>query len=292
VATVGEDPIRAGEVARLVTKVTRGQPATPAALSILQAQTLEEIIDRRLVLAYARRKDEAPTDEQLQAARADFEAKLARQRRTLEDFLRLQLLTAADFDRQLAWNIVWRKYLARYRTDARAEAYFQAHRRQFDGTELAVSQVLLRPAPGEGPAAIAGLLKQAEAIRAEIADGKTSFADAARQHSAAPSAKQDGRLGWIGRHGPMDEAFSQAAFALEKGQTSPPVRTPFGVALVRCDDVRPGTKSLADARTEVDEALAVELLRKLSETQRRLTAVKYTGAMPHFRPGTREVVGR
>ena len=88
----------------------------------------------------------------------------------------------------------------------------------------------------------------------------------------------------------MDEAFSQAAFALDKGQISPPVRTPFGVSLIRCDDVRPGSRSLSDARPEVDEALAVELLRKLSATQRRLTVVKYTGAMPHFRPGTREVV--
>ena len=76
VAVVAEDPIRSGEVTRLVTKVTRGQPATPAALAILQAQTLEEIIDRRLVLAYARRNDEAPTDEQLQAARTEFEAQI------------------------------------------------------------------------------------------------------------------------------------------------------------------------------------------------------------------------
>ena len=38
------------------------------------AQTLEEIIDRRLVLAYARRNDKAPTDKQLQAARTEFEA--------------------------------------------------------------------------------------------------------------------------------------------------------------------------------------------------------------------------
>jgi hypothetical protein len=253
---------------------------------------LEELIDRRLVLTYARRQGNAPSEEQLAAARAEFEAGLARQHRSLEDFLRLRSLTAADLDRQLAWNIVWPKYLDRYRTESRAEAYFRAHRRQFDGTALATSQILLRPPPGEGPAAIAALCAQAELIRGQIIDGKTSFSDAAAAHSAAPSAKQGGRLGWIGRHGPMDEAFSQAAFALEKGQISPPVRTPFGVVLIRCDDVRPGSKSLADARPDVDEALAMELLRKLAELQRRVTAVKYTGAMPHFHPGTREVEKR
>jgi parvulin-like peptidyl-prolyl isomerase len=279
VALVGEDPIRAGEVARLVARVTRGQPATAAARAILEAQTLEEIIDRRLVLAYARQNDEAPTDEQIAAARAECEAKLARQRRSLEEFLRAESLSKADFDRQLAWNVVWPKYLSRYRTEARAAAYFQARHREFDGTELAVSQILLRQRPGETPGEIAGALERAAAIGAEIAGGKMSFADAARKYSAAPSAKQGGRLGWIGRHGPMDEAFSRAAFALQKGQTSPPVRTPFGVALIRCDDVRPGSKSLAEARADVEEALAVELLRKLSATQRRRTTVKYTGAI-------------
>jgi parvulin-like peptidyl-prolyl isomerase len=295
VATIGDEPIRAVEVARLVTKVARGQPATPAALAILQAQTLEEIVDRRLVLAYARRNDEAPTDEQLQAARGEFEATLARQRRSLDDYLRLQSLTAADLDRQLVWNLVWSKYLARFRTQARAEAYFRAHRRQFDGTELAVSQILLRPAAGgtgsEGatPEAVAQAIKRADAIRAEVTEGKIPFADAAKKYSAAPSAADGGRLGWIGRHGPMDEAFSQAAFALQKDQVSAPVRTAFGVALIRCDDIRPGTKSLADVRAEVDEALAAELLRKLADSQRRLSPVKYTGAIPHFRSGTREV---
>ena len=161
VATVDEEPVWAAEVTRLVTKVTRGQPATPAALTILQAQSLEELIDRRLVLAHARRNDEWPTDEQLQKAREEFNVRLAAQHRSLEEFLRVRSLTAAGLDRQFAWNIVWQKYLARYRTDARAESYFQAHRRQFDGTELAVSQILLRPSPDQPPAAaIADLLNR------------------------------------------------------------------------------------------------------------------------------------
>ena len=62
VATVGGDPIRAGEVARRVAKATRGKKPDADALRFLQAESLEEIIAWRLVLAYSRRVGEAPTE--------------------------------------------------------------------------------------------------------------------------------------------------------------------------------------------------------------------------------------
>ena len=78
----------------------------------------------------------------------------------------------------------------------------------------------------------------------------------------------------------MDEAFSRAAFSLKPGEVTPPVRSPFGVHLIRCDEVRPGKKRLADVRQEVDDALARELFDKLARLAARTTAVKYTGAVP------------
>ena len=185
--------------------------------------------------------------------------------------------------------MVWDRDLAKYCTPERRASWFQNHHAELDGTELVVSHILLRPAAGAAPQEIEGLEKRAESIRAEIASGKLDFAAAAEKYSAGPSSKQGGRLGKIGRQGPMDESFSRPAFALKAGEISPPVRSPFGVHLIRCDEVVPGTKKLAELTGPIDEALAKELLEKIAQREREKTEVKYTSAWPHFKAGTREL---
>lgn len=137
---------------------------------------------------------------------------------------------------------------------------------------------------------MADLLGRAQVIRLEITSRKLSFAEAARKYSAAPSAKDGGRLGFITREGPMVEAFSQAAFALEVGQVSEPVTTQFGVHLIRCDAVKPGSRSWTEVREPLEKALARELLDRLARNQEHYTPVEFTGKVPYLKPGTRELV--
>lgn len=290
VATVGKEPIYAAEVHRLLGKVTRGQKVNPQALPVLQAQTLAEIVDRRLVLAYARHKGWEPSASRIESGIDQLKSKLVAHQQSLEDFLKKEAITQADLRRQIAWNLVWEKLSAWYLSQERMEAYFEKHRREFDGTQVEVSHILLRPKTSGRAHALDEQLQQAEAIRRQIVSGKTSFADAAGRYSAGPSAADGGRLGLIPRRGVMDEAFSRAAFALEPGQVSEPVKTPFGVHLIRCNRVKPGNKPLADVRKELEDALGRELLEKLARFQRVHTPVEFTGKLPYFRPGTRDLV--
>jgi len=286
-ATVGDDPVEVAEVERMMETVFHDKKPTGDLLPMAQALVLEEIVNRRLVLAYARRVGEAPSEEELAKARKELQIRLAAQGRKVSDVLKSESITAADLQRQVLWRLVWDRYLAKYRTPQRRETWFQKHHRELDGTELVVSHILLRSAAGGDPQGSEDLEKQAESIRAEIISGKIDFPAAARKYSAGPSGKQGGGLGHIGRHGPMDESFSLAAFKLTAGEISPPVRTPFGVNLIRCDEVVPGTKKASDLSGPIDEALAKELLAKISQLERRETPVKYTRAWPHFKPGTR-----
>jgi hypothetical protein len=290
VATVGGEAVLLGEARQTLDDALRGKKLTAEMLPYARAQVLEDLVARRLVLAYARRLDQWPGAEDLAAAKARALSQAAAQGRTLPAVLRAASADEADVQRQLAWNVLWAQYLAKYLTVEREDAYFQAHRRELDGTELLVSHVLLQSRPDKTQrSGTEQLVRRAEEIRGEIVAGKLSLAEAAKKYSAGPSGRDGGRLGWIGRRGPMDETFTRAAFALAPGQISPPVRSPFGVHLIRCDEIKPGHKKLADVRREVEDALARELLEKLAAIERQHVPVRYTSAWPHFKPGTREL---
>jgi len=64
----------------------------------------------------------------------------------------------------------------------------------------------------------------------------SSFESLAQQYSKCPSGKKGGSLGWFGR-GQMVREFENAAFSLQKGKTSQPVKTQFGWHIIKVNDV-------------------------------------------------------
>ncbi len=59
-----------------------------------------------------------------------------------------------------------------------------------------------------------------------------SFESLAQKHSQCPSGKNGGDLGFFSR-GKMVPAFETAAFNMEPGQVSTPVKTQFGYHLIK-----------------------------------------------------------
>ncbi len=74
----------------------------------------------------------------------------------------------------------------------------------------------------------------AKVILSRIQKGE-SFAKLAEEFSMDSSKRRGGDLGYFGR-GRMVRAFENAAFALEKGQVSQPVKTEFGWHLIKVTD--------------------------------------------------------
>jgi peptidyl-prolyl cis-trans isomerase C len=72
---------------------------------------------------------------------------------------------------------------------------------------------------------------EAKSILADITKG-TSFSKIAAAKSLCPSGKNGGDLGTFGR-GQMVREFEKAAFALQKGQLSAPVKTEFGWHIIK-----------------------------------------------------------
>lgn len=78
--------------------------------------------------------------------------------------------------------------------------------------------------------------KEANNLSAQLKSGK-KFADLAKQFSSCPSGKAGGDLGFFGK-GQMVPEFEKAAFSMKKGETSAPVRTPFGFHLIMVTDTK------------------------------------------------------
>ncbi|MFP3985024.1 MAG: peptidylprolyl isomerase [Candidatus Bathyarchaeia archaeon] len=73
--------------------------------------------------------------------------------------------------------------------------------------------------------------KDANAVLERLKKGE-KFANIAKEVSLCPSGKRGGDLGTFGR-GKMVKEFENAAFALEKGQISPVVKTKFGFHIIK-----------------------------------------------------------
>jgi peptidyl-prolyl cis-trans isomerase C len=101
--------------------------------------------------------------------------------------------------------------------------------------------------------------QEAKDLIAELGKGG-DFIALAKKHSTGPSGVKGGDLGFF-RAGQMVPAFSEAAFAMEKGAVSKtPVKTQFGWHVIKVEDRR---TAKAPAVDEVREKLVSDLSNKI-----------------------------
>ncbi|SRR5690554_3938489 len=96
--------------------------------------------------------------------------------------------------------------------------------------------------------------EKATSVIEEIKNGKT-FEDAAMEYSSCPSKEAGGDLGQFSK-GQMVPEFEEAAFNMEVGSMSEPVKTQFGYHIIKLNEKNdPSEASFDDVKNEVQNQL-------------------------------------
>ena len=134
--------------------------------------------------------------------------------------------------------------------DAAVKAVYDAKKGQFN--ELKASHILFKATT---ESQVQEALKKAQDLRVKLTAG-ANFTKAAEELSEDPSVKGNkGDLGWF-KSGQMLKPFEDAALALKVGELSQPVRTAFGVHLIRLEGRR--ERSFDEVKEELRAQVARE----------------------------------
>lgn len=127
--------------------------------------------------------------------------------------------------------------------------------------QIKARHILLKLPPDSPEETLTEKQQQLEKLLTQIRSGK-SFEELAREHSEDGTAADGGDLGWF-KPGEMVPAFETAAFALAAGEVSDIVQSPFGLHLIKVDELKEEiTKSLDEARDEITGILAESRAQK------------------------------
>jgi peptidyl-prolyl cis-trans isomerase D len=170
---------------------------------------------------------------------AYFEEHQARYRTPAKRDVRYLAFRSADYRPQVKLS------------DDDVAVYYDEHIDEFKTPHtIEARHILFKVDQNADSATVEAARTRAEAVYAQITAG-SDFAELAKAHSEGPTREAGGYLGRFGR-GQMVKAFEEAAFALEAGQVSAPVRTEFGWHIIKVEKQNPErTRTLAEADDKI-----------------------------------------
>jgi peptidyl-prolyl cis-trans isomerase C len=172
----------------------------------------------------------------------------------------------AYFENKALRDVYWTQILTARITDEAAQAFYDEQVASAEPQEEIKARHIL-----------VATEEEAAAIVEELAGG-ADFEALARERSTGPSGAEGGDLGYFPQ-GTMVPEFNDAAFALQAGETSGPVKTKFGWHIISVEDRRmQEVPAFELVRDQVVAALAQEEGRKLMEELRETAAIEIVGA--------------
>jgi len=255
-------------------------PDTPEVRKRIEPQVLRSMIDERLQMQEAKRRNITVTKADLDKAIGAIEADNKLPAGGLKEYMKQGGLREDTLLDQIRASVAWQKVIARqFRptvniTSEQVDEAMAEMKASQGQEEAHVYEILLTvDSPSEENAVHDNARRLVEQLR-----GGAVFEALARQFSRGPAAALGGDLGWL-RPGEMDPAVASAVSGLSTGQITEPIRTIAGFHILAVRDRRrSGAASAGDIKVSLDQiflpvsggaaerATQVELARTLRET--------------------------
>jgi parvulin-like peptidyl-prolyl isomerase len=242
--------------------VMRQLPETqqdPAAYQKLVQEQIDRFLLMRFLKAHKAEANPNELDEQFAAMKKAIE----KNHDTPDAVWKKLGVTEDSVKKALAYDLAWRNYAHRVITAAEIKKEFDAHKTEWDGTQVKARQIFMRIPPEADQGEVAELITKLQQIKQEIEKGELTFEDAARKYSQSRSASRGGNIGTFQYYGRMPLVYTKVAFALKQGQVSEPFRVNDGLHMYYISEIIPGDFSWSDVQDEIRDLKSSELRTSL-----------------------------
>ena len=267
---VNGEPVMRSALARML-KPHTGRELSREQAQQLQIQAMRQLISEKLIDQFLRERKFRPTraqvDGEISRQKKVYEASPVAARVSFEEMLRRRGISLKALREDPPLQLRFSTYVRANLTEEEVRGAYENDRESW--TEVRARHILIDTRKLKTDEEKGAARARAEKLRSEVVAG-ADFAKLALENSACGSKEQGGDLGYFPRRGRMAEEFAAAAFALEVGEISPVVESPFGYHVIQSMDVRPDPDAtLEEARDAVADHVANrrvrEIVKKLGE---------------------------
>ncbi len=265
IALVNESPITHADLmveqAQLADEMRlRSHPVPEEQLLRLHTQLLDNLIDRELLYQQAQDKNIEIRSRWVERALADLKDHLGGED-DFASFLEQSRISEEQLRERLRKGLIVQRFLRREVargikvSEAEMQTFYRKNPEYFIRREqIRVRHILIKVNPKAENSQRGEALLKIQAIQAKLQAG-ANFGALAIDYSEDGSRERGGDLGVVERH-QLTPAFSEAAFALQPGQISDIVETPFGYHLIQVVSRIPSsTMAYRNARTKIERTL-------------------------------------
>lgn len=198
-------------------------------LDYLKSGILDAIIMDQIIAKEAAANNIKVDEEELQESYEENHLKLMEEDESYKKMIEENKIDENFIKEQIGKNLLEKKYKTFYLdkieiTDETARAFYDENGEQFHLEEIKARHILVDDE------------QLAKDIIKKLEDGE-DFAQLAKEHSIDPGAEQSGGdLGYFSKDVNFIPEFKEAAFALEVGQISEPVKTEHGYHVITVED--------------------------------------------------------